>query len=48
MLRDGAVSKLSNLDFEITFSLFYILVKTRNKDFRNITHAEIQQVLTFR
>ena len=47
MLRDGAVSKLSKDYFEITFSLFYILVKTRKRDFRNIKHAEIKQVLTF-
>ena len=30
------------------FSLFYLLVKTTKRDFRNIKHAEIKQVLSFK
>ena len=29
------------------FSLFYLLVKTTKRDFGNIKHAEIKQVLSF-
>ena len=30
------------------FSLFYLLVKTTKRDFGNIKHAEIKQVLSFK
>ena len=30
------------------FSLFYLLVKTTKRDFGNIKHAKIKQVLSFK
>ena len=48
MLTDGVVSKLFKYYFEIMFSLFYLLVKTTKRDFGNIKHAEIKQVLSFK